>query len=103
MSKKPIDPVLIRVWKGIDSDLFALFPTLPSDVAGQYCTSYQHVGQHSSADYALCIRNSRPATPAEARELLRELRRIGYNPRVIRHASPSMHAARRDFYKGATA
>jgi hypothetical protein len=25
---KPIDPVVIRVWKGDDSDVFALFPVL---------------------------------------------------------------------------
>ena len=55
------DPVVIRVWKGDDSDVFALFPVLPADNAGNLCTSYQHVGQHGAADYGHCIRNSRPA------------------------------------------
>jgi hypothetical protein len=93
---KPIDPVVIRVWKGDDSDVFALFPVLPADNAGNLCTSYQHVGQHAAADYGLCIRNSRPARKAEAVDLLAELRRIGYNPRPIKRASPAMHRACRE-------
>jgi hypothetical protein len=91
-----IDPVVIRVWKGNDDDVFALFPTLPADTFGNYCTCYQHVGQHSSADYNHCIHNSRPATEAEAADLLAELKIIGYNPRVCRRATPAMHSARRD-------
>ncbi len=87
----PIDPVVIRVWNGDDADVFALFPVLPADNAGTFCTSYQHVGQHAAADYQHCIRNSRPATPAEAADLLAELRAIGYNPRPIKRASPAMH------------
>ena len=90
------DPVVICVWKGDDSDVFALFPVLPADNYGNLCTSYQHVGQHSAADYRLCIRNSRPAREAEAADLLAELRGIGYNPRTIKRASPAMHRACRE-------
>jgi hypothetical protein len=93
---KPIDPVVIRVWKGDDSDVFALFPVLPADNYGYLCTSYQHIGQHSAADYRLCIRNSRPARKAEAADLLAELRAIGYHPRPIKRASPAMHRACRE-------
>ncbi len=82
------DPVVIRVWNGDADDVFALFPTDPADIYGHLCTSYQHIGQHSAADYYHCIRNSRPATRPEAAPLLSELRRIGYRPRVIRRASP---------------
>jgi len=91
---KTKDPVVIRVWKGDPDDVFALFPTDPADVDGRYCTSYQHVGQHSSADYGHCIHNSRPATKAEARPLLTELRRIGYRPRVVQRASRRHHDQR---------
>jgi len=91
---KPTDPVVIRVWKGNPDDVFALFPACPADVDGHYCTSYQHVGQHSSADYHHCIRNSRPATKAEAADLLTELRRIGYRPRVLTRAARRHHEAR---------
>ena len=90
------DPVVICVWKGDDSDVFALFPVLPADNYGNLCTSYQHVGQHSAADYRLCIRNSRPASKVEAADLLAELRGIGYNPRTIKRASPAMHRACRE-------
>ena len=92
---KPTDPVMIRVWKGDDTDVFALFPVLPSDNDGYLCTCYQQIGQHSAADYRLCIRKSRPASKAEAADLLTELRRIGYNPRVYKRATPAMHKARR--------
>lgn len=92
-NKKPVDPVIIRVWRSDPDDVFALFPTLPADTLGYQCTSYQHVGQHGGADYNLCIRNSRPATAKEARELLAELRGIGYNPRVYKRRTPAMREA----------
>ena len=95
------DPVLIRVWKGDPDDVFALFPTDPADNYGHFCTCYQHVGQHGSADYGHCIASSRPATKAEARPLLQELRRIGYRPRVIRRASPLHRAQRQAAARGA--
>ena len=88
------DPVVIRVWKGDPDDVFALFPTDPADNYGRYCTSYQHIGQHGSADYYHCIRNSRPAKKAEARPLLTELRRIGYRPRVLKRAARRHHDQR---------
>ena len=88
---KPIDPVIIRVWKGDDADVFALFPVLPADNDGYLCTSYQHVGQHGGADYRLCMSKSRPATAAEAADLLAELRAIGYNLHVYPRASRAMH------------
>jgi len=79
--------VVIRVSKNDPSDVFALFPTIPSDIHGRYCTSYQHIGQHGGADYHGCIASSRPATAEEAAPLLAELRTIGYNPKVLRRAS----------------
>ena len=69
-------------------------PTDPADNYGHLCTSYQHIGQHSGADYGLCIRNSRPATRREAAPLLTELRRIGYRPRVLQRASRRHHDER---------
>lgn len=95
------DPVAIRVWKGDPDDVFALFPTDPADNYGRYCTSYQHIGQHSGADYYHCIRNSRPATKTEARPLLTELRRIGYRPRVLKRAGRRHHEQRLATARGA--
>ena len=56
-----------------DGDVFALFPNIKADNAGRYVQSYQHIGQHSAADYGLCIANSRPAKPDEFAALQREL------------------------------
>ena len=72
-------------------DTFALFPELPSDNYGRYCTAYQHIGQHCAADYHGCIANSDPAAPEEYADLYEELERRGYNLTVRRRATPEMH------------
>ncbi len=76
-------------------ECFALFPELPSDDRGFYCTAYQHVGQHCAADYRGCVAQSDPATPAEYSELFKELERRGYILSVRRRAKPEMHERRR--------
>ena len=63
--------------------VFALLPHECSDFHG-LVTSYQHVGQHSSADYGHCINTSRLATEAEYKDLKREMEGQGYNLKVIR-------------------
>jgi len=71
--------VVFRVWKGsgFKGDVIALFPEL--DEGSGYCTSYEHVGQHSGADYRMMIRKTRPAAPFEIEPLKQELESIGYN------------------------
>lgn len=49
----------------------AYFPA--TDAGNGLCECYMHVGQHSGADYACCVRKSRPATPAEYADVKREL------------------------------
>ena len=78
-------------WK----DCFALFPELPSDNRGIFCTAYQHVGQHCAADYQGCIAGSDPASRAEYADLFEELERRGYILSVRRRATPDMHERRR--------
>jgi hypothetical protein len=97
---KPIDPVVVRVCKSDPDDVFALFPTDPADIYGHLCTSYQHIGQHSAADYYHCIRNSRPATRREATPLLSEVRRIGCRPRMLQRASRRHHDERLSAARG---
>jgi hypothetical protein len=80
-------------WK----ECFALFPELPSDDCGCFCTAYQHVAQHCAADYHGCIANSDPAAPAEYADLFEELERRGYDLTVRRRATPEMHERRRRF------
>ena len=81
---------------------FALFPELPADKDGLYCTCYQQVGQHCAADYGLCITSSDPASPAEYADLLRELRQIGYKLAVRKRASNVLHDRRRQAARHAT-
>lgn len=80
--------VLFRRWS--DGDILALFPCDPGTNNPGTCSSYAHLGQHSSADLQLCIAASRPAAPAEYADLAQELTRIGYNldirPRTPRNA-----------------
>jgi len=78
-------------WK----DCFALFPELPSDQHGHYCTAFQHVGQHCAADYHGCIAHSDPAAAEESADLYEKLERRGYNLTVRRRATPEMHERRR--------
>ena len=66
-------------WKGT---IFALLPHECADHQGNV-TTYQHVGQHSAADYLYCISKSRPATPAEYADLKKEMEGMGYNFNVI--------------------
>lgn len=68
--------VIFRKFKK-GGEIFALFPYEVWNDYG-HCASYQHVGQHSSADYNYCIKMSVPAKPKEYGELLRELMGRGY-------------------------
>jgi hypothetical protein len=69
---------VFRVWLG-KGGVIALFPQNDVGSGYGYCSSYEHVGQHSWADYRGVIARTRPATPNEYRDLLKELRKIGYN------------------------
>jgi hypothetical protein len=68
------DVVIFRV--DDEGTAYPLFPYLEG--SSGCCTAYQHIGQHCSADYQLCIQTSRPAKQSEYKELATELRRIGY-------------------------
>lgn len=84
-------PVVFRKLKD-GGDILAL---LPAEDAGQgYCMSYQHVGQHSGADYTGCIAITTPATPEEYKGLLAELVSIGYDDLKIYKRSPSWRQLR---------
>ena len=85
--------VIFRVDR--DGIVFALFPELPSDNYGKYCTCFQHVGQHCAADYHGCIAHSRPATPDEYAELQVELEQRGYQLEIRGRAMPVLHDRRR--------
>lgn len=81
--------VIFRKWKnGNDGlDVFALFPGLAGTPDLKTCTCYQHIGQHSSADLAYCMKSSRPASEGEYAALRNELIRIGYNVNVVKNVT----------------
>ena len=66
-------------WKGT---VYALFPH-DAERSG-FVTTYQHIGQHSSADYHHCIATSRLATESEYKELKSELEQLGYDLNVVK-------------------
>lgn len=91
-------PVMFRVSRNDSSDVYALFPDQAGTVGDPgSCTCYQHVGQHSAADYRGCINSSRPATPDEYLSLKKELERAPYHYRlhvVSRQTSAHRHSIR---------
>lgn len=68
-----MDKTIVVFRKYKDGDILALFPYEKADVAGRYCMCYAHIGQHSDADYFLCIRATTPAIPEEYADLKKEL------------------------------
>jgi len=74
-----ITKVVFRVWKsGLGKGaVIALFPC--EDEGQGFCSSYEHVGQHSGADYTGVISRTRAASPAAYEALRQELESIGYD------------------------
>ena len=67
-----------------ENEIFALFPYDVHDFFSGHCASYQHIGQHSPADYDMCIQNSIPAKGDEYKDLKSELESLGYNLNIIK-------------------
>lgn len=74
--------VVIRRWRDT-GDLIALFPDI--DEGRGMIQSYMRVGQHGPASPAIVDR-TRPADvdAEDVQRLLRELRAVGYCPRVVK-------------------
>lgn len=93
-------PVIFRMFKGKDAyparDCIALFPTICDDYTGDKCSSYIHIGQHCAADPDQVMRNSRPATKAEYKELARELRGLGYRYKIFHRQQRQWKQVRRE-------
>lgn len=89
----PTTLVILRRWN--NGNIIALFPELPADYQGWYCDSYEHIGQHSGADYHGVIHATKPVSLEDAADLIRELERIGYRLKPIKKASQKVHEARR--------
>ena len=87
-------PVIFRRWRD-GGAIIALFPGIPTDIHGQFCEAYEHVGQHGGADYHGVIRATTPADEQASAPLAGELVRIGYDLKPVRRASQHLHDARR--------
>jgi hypothetical protein len=62
-----------------------VFAVMPYEVERNgNVTTYQHVGQHSTGDYNVCLQQSRPATEAEFADLKKEMENLGYNLKVVK-------------------
>lgn len=88
MNDEQVIDVVFRVdtTKEFKGTVFALMPHDVCDFEGNV-TSYQHVGQHSSADYTHCVAKSRKATPEEYSDLKKELEGLGYKLNVVQRRS----------------
>ena len=90
MAGKRQTRVVFRRFK--EGDVIALFPCMPWNAHGNSITSYMHAGQHAAADYAGVIAGTSPATGEEYRELLAELKSVGYdNLHILKRAKPKFN------------
>jgi len=78
MVNEPKTLVVFRKWS--NGDIIALFPC--EDVGLGYCNSYEHIGQHSGADYTGVVKMTKLATQKEYIYLYKELQLIGYSLKV---------------------
>lgn len=78
-------PVIFRKWyrkedgAGEGNDIIALFPTELGTNDPYTCFSYEHIGQHGSAEPIGIIQRTKAAKPAEYADLLAELKGVGYD------------------------
>ena len=65
-------------------DNYSVYALLPYEISSGYdVVTYQHVGQHSGADYKNCILQSKPATLEQYKDLFNEMTNLGYNLKVV--------------------
>lgn len=84
--------VVFRKYK--EGEVIALFPLVPHDVQGIYCTAYVHIGQHCAADTRL-VADTKRATPEEYAALEKELEQRGYNLEIIQRIPVNAYQVRR--------
>ena len=75
-----MDKTVFRIYP--DGEVIALFPQISASVTGDLCESYMHVGQHGGASPVLVVEQTRLAKPKEYRKLLKEIKQLGYKPKL---------------------
>jgi hypothetical protein len=94
-----VTPVVFRAWlKSQGGGVIALFPTVPGSADQRECQSFEHVGQHGSADCTGIFYSTTRAKPAEYARLMHELESPPYNYRLKVYARivPWMEKARQE-------
>lgn len=83
--------VVFRKWEE-DKEVIALFPDIPFNTRDHTTMAYVHMGQHGAADYSGVIAETSPAKEPEYRNLLAELKSIGYKDlRIVQRAKPKFN------------
>lgn len=79
--------VIFRVdnTKDFKGTIYALFPYIQGTNRFGSVLTYQHLGQHSAADYNHCIKTSKPAKPEQYKDLFNELVQQGYDDLKVVH------------------
>lgn len=88
------DIKVIVIFRTDKEGTFALFPEEVGNMHDHTCLSYQHLGQHGTADLLGCIYTSRPAKEEQKRPLAQELQSIGYKLEERKRVSYQMHRER---------
>ena len=92
--KKDKDVTEVQFRKFKDGDVIAVFPYQIS--SQNFVGSYMHVGQHSDCAWDINY-NTTAAKPSEYKDLLKELKSIGYNIKVIKRRNHSKYL--KELYK----
>ena len=96
--KNPNNKTAVVFRKYKEGDIIALFPYEID--SGTCIMSYQHVGQHSGADYDHMIHCTKPAKQKEYRDLYTELVGIGYDLEIIKRQNRHKYlAAKKELIK----
>ena len=86
--------VIFRRWPDTDFNLIiALFPYEIDNIEKGFVSSYEHLGQHSGADYDGVIRGTVPAKENEYHALKSELESIGYNLNIVKRRNYTRYLA----------
>ena len=86
--------VIFRRWPDTDFNLIiALFPYEIDNIEKGFISSYEHLGQHSGADYDGIIRGTVPAKENEYQALKSELESLGYNLNIVKRRNYDRYLA----------
>ena len=77
--------------------IIALFPEVPYDVYGKYCSTFEDNNRHSGADAKNVIAQTEPATLEEAAKIVDKLASFGYELEIITRTPVNAAEARKEY------